>query len=351
MEENSLEPQVGLIAANEINRHGIKKVLVAGGYRVVAISQIDNLKEQVLTHDATVDVWMLDLKDLDIQLAIDVVIELSNKPLLVNDEVPASIEEDKYSYWMRRLLEKLEIVALPPLNKIEDDIESSKNRKISGAAEKVWLLAASLGGPDAVSRFLKALPPSLQLAVVYAQHTQTNFDEQLVTTIGKTQSYPVQLLDIEQVLIHGNVYVVPVNRQIRFLPFGRVVSTRKPWEGLYQPAIDQVIAELARLYRSNLGVIVFSGMCSDGEIGVRVAKACGCTVWAQTPESSTSPDMPQSAINTGCVSQQGTPEELAQLLVQHCDTYSESKLLSVTAPSTKRLNKAVNTKFERLFNE
>jgi chemosensory pili system protein ChpB (putative protein-glutamate methylesterase) len=58
-------------------------------------------------------------------------------------------------------------------------------------------------------------------------------------------------------------------------------------------------------------------MCNDGEIGCRVAKACGGTVWAQTPDSCISPDMPNAAISTGCVSKQGTPEQLAQALAEH----------------------------------
>ena len=77
--------------------------------------------------------------------------------------------------------------------------------------------------------------------------------------------------------------IVPADNQLSFLPNGHIVKTNVRWNGAYQPSLDLVITQLAQLYRQRLGVIIFSGMCNDGEIGCTVAKACGATVWAQTP--------------------------------------------------------------------
>ena len=134
--------------------------------------------------------------------------------------------------------------------------------------------------------------------------------------MGSEQAYPLQQIRTEHSLVAGETLVVPADAQLRFLPFGQVIKTTKAWQGPYQPAIDQVVAELAKEYRKKLGVIVFSGTCNDGEIGCRVVKACGGQVWAQSPASCVSAAMPEAAINTGCVSFQGTPEELAQQLAQ-----------------------------------
>jgi chemosensory pili system protein ChpB (putative protein-glutamate methylesterase) len=153
--------------------------------------------------------------------------------------------------------------------------------------------------------------------MVYGQHIEANFDGLLASAVGYNHSYPMELVGGEYILAHGKVAVVPADKQLRFLAHGRVVATRKPWSGLYQPTLDQVISELARIYRQRLGVIIFSGLCNDGEIGCRVAKSCGATVWAQSPESCLSADMPNAAISTGCVTYQGNPEQLASALVQH----------------------------------
>jgi len=313
--EDIVKPRVGLITKDDARRHALKKVLNVGGFSVAVSLDVNNLAEDLCNNEADIDAWLLDLTDSDIQAVLNIVVENSTKLFLINDEIPAGDDVQNYDYWQRRLLEKLEVVALPQESEIaSEQLCEGQDEKNTAWADKVWVLAASLGGPEAVSRFLKNLPTSLPIAMVYAQHTETNFDSQLVQTISRAQNYPVQLVRGEQMLCHGEIFVVPVDRQLRFLPFGKVVEKQKSWDGIYQPVIDQVIAELARLYRDKLGVIIFSGTCNDGEIGVRVAKACGSTVWAQTPESCVSPDMPQSAIDTGCVSEHGTPEELADLL-------------------------------------
>ena len=138
----------------------------------------------------------------------------------------------------------------------------------------------------------------------------------LTASVGRKQSYPLQLARGEQQLNTGEITVVPADRQLRFLPRGRVVETRRKWAGSFQPAIDQVVSDLARVYKHNMGVIIFSGTCNDGEVGCRVVKACGGSVWTQSPESCISPAMPDAAMSTGCVSFQGTPEQLALALAK-----------------------------------
>lgn len=46
-------------------------------------------------------------------------------------------------------------------------------------AHQVWLLAASLGGPEAVKAFMDALPGGLPVGFVYAQHIEASFESAL----------------------------------------------------------------------------------------------------------------------------------------------------------------------------
>jgi len=307
----SESPLVGLIAVAANHRRSLGQLLETGGYRSAEVSPQRELAPQLASLDVDVDAWLLDVSGVDIEQVLDTINAHSSKPLLLVDDIPAGENHAGYRNWQQRLLAKLEVVAL-----------GAPAQHEGRAADKIWLLAASQGGPEAVCRFLKALPPALPVAMIYAQHTQLHFDQQLATTVDRAQAYPVQLIRSDQRLSAGNVYVVPVDRQVRFLANGRTVATRRPWSGIYQPTIDQVVADLARLYRERLGVIVFSGMCNDGQIGVRVARACGGTIWAQTPASCVSSSMPQAAIDTGCVGLQGTPEQLAAQLAQLYHRYS-----------------------------
>ncbi|MEE8058794.1 MAG: chemotaxis protein CheB [Pseudomonadales bacterium] len=326
------EPRIGLVTDSDLNRHILQSVLAEGGYKLAVSLDTTKLPAYFKSRDgdskstnSELDAWLVDMDGNDIQHALDLLIEKSELPLLVNDEIPLPQNVADHEVWQRRLLEKLEVVAIrhctesdEPKAKVGADRIADSEMDGNGQqwAEKVWVLVASLGGPEAVKRFLCALPVGLPLAMVYGQHIETNYDGLLASAVGSQQDYPMRLVKRQQILTAGEIAVVPVDHQLRFLSRGRVVETRKPWAGAYQPALDQVIAELAWVYRHNLGVIVFSGLCNDGEIGCRVAKACGSTIWVQTPESCLSPDMPNAAISTGCVTHQGTPEELAQSLSQ-----------------------------------
>ncbi len=304
-------PRIGLVTDSDLNRYVLQAVLAEGSYELAGSFDTASLGQYLETNKSTpdIDAWLVDIEDNQIQQSLDLLLGQSDLPLLVNDDIPPVQEAKDHQVWQRRLLEKLEVLVIRPAETI------ASSPPVDSSVNKVWVLVASMGGPDAVKRFLTTLPQALPIAMVYGQHIETNFDG-LLTSAVTGHDYPMQLASGEQQLVNGNILVVPVDHQLRFLSRGRVVETRKAWSGSYQPVLDQVIADLARIYRQNLGVIVFSGMCNDGEIGCRVAKACGGTVWAQTPNSCLSPDMPSAAISTGCVSKQGTPEQLAEALAE-----------------------------------
>lgn len=320
MTEHS-KPRVGLVAESDLHRHLLAGLLDAGGYDLALSMNTDRLvskleQEGSATLEQQLDVWLLDLETLDIQRVLNLLVEYSDLPLLVNDEIPNVQDATAHQYWQRRLLEKLEVVAVRGSNEDGTAADNPAAHSLE-TSDRVWVLVASYGGPEAVKTFLSALPAGLPLTMVYGQHIETNFDQVLTSAVGASHNYPIRLLRGRSQLAAAQVSVVPADRQLRFLTRGEVVETRRPWKGQYQPVLDQVIAELARVYRERLGVIVFSGMCNDGEIGCRVAKACGAVVWVQSPESCMSADMPNAALKTGSVSFQGTPVELAQALVAH----------------------------------
>lgn len=319
---DSAMPKIGVVTDSDLNRHMLQTVLVEEEYEVVSSIDSRSLNEKIHSGGEVgffkgLDALLIDIdSDTDsesMQSLLDELLEKNDLPLLINDEVPDSSDQTLFRTWRRKLLEKMEVVSTTPLQINRNEIsvvEASKK------IEHVWVLAGSLGGPESVKRFLETLPAELPIALVYGQHIEKEFDHGLTEALSNCSAYPLELIRGQHSLKTGHIAVVPADRQLRFLSGGKVLETRRSWEGLYQPVLDQVIAELARVYRENLGVIVFSGTCDDGAIGCRVAKACGATVWAQEPSSCLSDAMPVAAMNTGCVSLQGSPEQLAQALAK-----------------------------------
>ena len=304
--------RIALIVDNENSRQALMALVALTQHKMAAnidVSQgAEALADYLAEHqDSKIDLWLVDTSAQHNDDIIDRLFDYSEKPMLVNDELPAQTEAVAFQLWQNRLLHKLEDIC----------IELDPHHKQPGQMpESVWVLAASLGGPAMVKRFLNALPGELPVAFVYAQHIGENFDKFLSDGIGEQQKYPLRLIETEQKLVAGETLVVPADHQIKFLHFGEVVKTHRPWQGMYQPCIDQVACDLAKHYRSKAGVIIFSGTCNDGEIACRLVKSCGGQVWAQSPDSCVSAAMPEAAIETGCVSFVGSPEQLAAELTK-----------------------------------
>lgn len=309
--------RIALISDNAEQQALLMRSLVDDIADVIVCLQVSDgtqpLMDFINDHgEQRIDAWLLHLSDHHDGEVVDILCDHSDKPILVNDSLPIAIDCPEYTEWRRRLHEKIEQLTLGSLlNKPTE----------SPVADTVWVLAASLGGPAMVKRFLQALPAQLPLGFIYVQHIDNRFDRWLAEGIGNRQHYPAQLIDSEHVLKQGATLIVPADYQLRFLPFGQVIKTQRQWQGSFQPCIDQVIAEVAKQYRQNMGVIIFSGTCNDGEVGCRVVKACGGQVWAQSLESCVSSAMPEAAVTTGSVTYQGNPEQLAQQLAQ---IYSQS---------------------------
>lgn len=292
-------PRLGLVAASELGRHALRSALADTGYRIACCIAPSQLATELAAADAPA-AWVLAASASDDDELLVQIAEGDVPFLILDDEAPLQ-QPAELALWRRRLLDKIEELcgAL------------GRERRREPAPLAVWVLAASTGGPEAVNEFFAALDPDLPVAFVYAQHIEAPFDAVLTAGLARRhRHYPAVLGEGEQLLRRGQILVVPVATQLRFLPFHRVVASRHPWQGAYQPAIDQVVAEVARLYQNRCGVIVFSGLCDDGAFGCRRVQAAGGTAWVQSPESCISPDMPHAALATGAVSRRGTPAEL-----------------------------------------
>lgn len=302
-EDSAAAPEIGLVASADLSRHVLRNLLQESGYRTRCFTP-EQLHECLSRSDAGPDAWLLDASDPELDGEVADIVEHSDAPFLINDEPPPQ-RSAVFAEWRRRVLAKLEELAA-----------GVARASLTAVAppQAVWVLAASTGGPEAVREFLGALAPELPLTFVYAQHIEPRFDGVLTSALDRQGHYRSALCRGEQTLEQGRVLVVPADRQLRFLPFHRVLVTRKPWEGRYRPAIDQVAGDIARLYPKRVGMIVFSGTCDDGALGGRVIQSCGGEIWAQSPASCICPDMPNAALATGMVSVQGTPVQLAQAL-------------------------------------
>lgn len=182
-------------------------------------------------------------------------------------------------------------------------------------ADRVWVLGASIGGPQAVEEFLCALPGDLDLAFVLAQHIGSGFVPLLAEQLDRKCKLRVRSPASGRLLRNGQVVVSPVHQRIVFNHTGHVILKPIVTKTTYSPSIDNILIEVADRFGPRAGAIIFSGMGNDGMKGVEVMRNQGGIVWAQNAESCVVSAMTDAARRTGCVEFSGTPTQLARKLV------------------------------------
>ncbi len=191
-----------------------------------------------------------------------------------------------------------------------------RSATVPDRARRVWVLGASLGGPQAVRAFLSRLPGEPPIAFILAQHIGEGFDQLLASQLDRETALHVVCARAGARLHHGDVLLAPLDQALRIDRDGCVALHPLAEPGIYSPSIDEVMHEVAQRYGANAGAIVFSGMGDDGIEGARAIAAEGGVVWAQDAASAVISSMPDHARRAGVVSLSGPPESLADQLMK-----------------------------------
>ncbi len=317
---------IGIIADSAEHLLSLQKALRARNYEItVACRPDDKLKDVI--RGFYPDAWLVCLSpDFDDEDVFDLIFDVS-QPLLL-DETNINVNSVDHDGWIERILSKLAVLVVGPTIRQDSQPEVEIRQSFplrEGLPEHVWVLGASLGGPEAVVEFLQNVPADLPVTFIYAQHIDSGFVSVLSDVISRNTGFDVDVLKHGDVMGRGQVRIVPVDEEIRFLSMGRVVSTGKRWSGPYSPAISQVMAEISEIYERDSGAILFSGMGDDGAMASRKVLANGGQLWLQSSSSCVCSGMVDATANVIENSKMSTPAELAKALVARFEIIAEAK--------------------------
>ncbi len=184
---------------------------------------------------------------------------------------------------------------------------------VSGV-KNVWVLGASIGGPEAVREFLAALPPATPAVFLLAQHMGADFLDLMVQQLARATPLPVRTVGDGDIARHGDVLVVPLVERLLIDTGGRIHLETATDVSPYSPSIDRVLRDTADRFGPAAGAIIFSGMAHDAVEGATYMRERGGTIWVQDPATCVISSMVDGAQDAGVVSFVGAPAELAQEL-------------------------------------
>ncbi len=350
--------RVAILATSEKTQQRLASLLKDAGLNVVAhelpgdgfLAQLENASPDVLLVDLSEE----NGAETDV---IDTLLDYDALPIFFNDSSPAGGGAN--ALWAKKLARKLSDIAtrhepvIEPVGKPDvtettpDTLPVHKSiaiidvmdakavsidpvseavivpdavtpiEKPKDAAANIWVLGASLGGPQAVRQFLAAVEEDLPVAFILAQHIGANHISLLAEQLNRVTPFVVLAGRAGHLIRHHEVILTPADKDIKITEDGYLSLMPAMENAIYSPSIDNVMSAVANHYGNMAGTIVFSGMGDDGARGCEAMARQGGIVWAQDVDSCVISSMPDQARKTNTVTFSANPQALAERLYQY----------------------------------
>ncbi len=261
-------------------------------------------------------VAILNLGELDFDASdwIDRINRAYGDQLIINDAlIVDKLTGWERKRWLRHLLHKIDpaFSVLPTASGAES---GNQVVEIPGV-NSVWVLAASIGGPEAIKEFLAALPANLPALFIVAQHLGGDFQPMLRDQLASSTAMPVEIPWPGMRIEPGMVLLAPPTEQLQWTLQGRVDLKPMQADPVLTPSIDAV-CETALAHFRPVNMAIFSGMSTDGVAGAQQIKAAGGKIIVQTPDSTVMDSIIQGVKSRLSPDFEGRPAALAKYVAQ-----------------------------------
>jgi chemotaxis response regulator CheB len=178
----------------------------------------------------------------------------------------------------------------------------------------VVCVGGSAGGLDAYVRLLTCLRPDMGVAVIIVNHLRV-VATQLHEILPRHTSMPVELITDGLALRPNHVFIIPEKRDLHVLDGEfrlKPISKPRGWPDV----ITVFLRSFTAHWRGKLIAVIVSGFDGDGAAALCDIRDVGGVTIAQRLDTASQPDMPQSAIDTGCIDYVLAPEDIGRKILQ-----------------------------------
>ena len=179
-------------------------------------------------------------------------------------------------------------------------LDHSTIQSPAAVSDRVISIAASTGGPPAITKILRALfsdtPP-----ILIVQHMSKGITKHFAEGLNDLCKFNVKEAEEDDQVEAGLALIAPGGFHMVVTKERRVHLSLDPPVNYVRPSADVLMNSLAEIYGSkNVGVIL-TGMGADGALGIKAIKEKGGVTIAQDQSTSVVFGMPSVAFQTGCV--------------------------------------------------
>jgi chemotaxis response regulator CheB len=191
----------------------------------------------------------------------------------------------------------------------------------------VVCVGGSAGGLDAYIRLLQNLPADMGVAIVIVNHLRT-VATLLHEILPKYTRMPVELITERLDIRPNHVFIIPEQRDLHMLEGEfRLKPISKP-QG-WPDVITVFLRSMSKHWDGKLIAVIVSGYDGDGAAALCGIKEAGGITIAQKPATAKQPDMPESAVASGCIDFILSPEEIGREIVLIADAERRSDGIAI----------------------
>lgn len=173
----------------------------------------------------------------------------------------------------------------------------------------VVCVGGSAGGLEAYILLLQNLPDDLGVAIVVVNHMRT-VATMLPEILPKYTKMPVILITNKLDIQPNHVFIIPENRDLHILEgefILKPISKPRGWPDV----ITVFLRSMTENWDGKLVAVIVSGLDGDGAAALSGIKEAGGITIAQKLDTASQPDMPESAIASGCIDFILSPQDIA----------------------------------------
>src|SRR5687768_10486255 len=202
----------------------------------------------------------------------------------------------------KRLVEALNAAAGAQMRNLSPRVAirppSARTWAQQGHARCAVAIAASTGGPRALTEIIPRLPADFPCAVLVVQHMPATFTGTFANRLAELSHLPVREAKHREIVEAGVVYIAPGGQHVTLKRqrdhIAIVLTDEDPLWGV-RPAADLLLRDVARYFGPASMGLVLTGMGRDGAEGLRHIQEVGGWTAVQDEASAVIYGMPKYA--------------------------------------------------------
>ena len=236
------------------------------------------------THKPTVDDGPDFTSRLKMLAGVPVIRHIRSKPAPIAVSAPATVSP---------LAEKLAPATRSPLTR--------QGRGEVRSQGRVFAIAVSTGGPQALARILPRLPAHFPAPVLIAQHISDGFATGMAAWLNELCPLTVAMAQDGEFLVPGRVYLANSTSHLAMTPTRRIQLRPRADRDIYHPSCDVLLTTVAEVFGPAAVGVILTGMGRDGVKGMAAIRRAGGVTLGQDEATSVVYGMNREAILAGSV--------------------------------------------------